>query len=271
MMIFFQTNPTTIFVFLISLILSSHHFSTALNSEADAHETPFSYIEGSGTGPKEWGQLDPQWKACGNGARQSPIDIEQVQVSPNLGELERQYNPAPSVLVNSGHAIAVQWKQDVGKIIINGADYKLQQCHWHSPSEHTINGSRYDLEIHVVHQSSSGKFAVVGILYKYGCPDPFLAKLYDQVKSIGKGEEKDLGTINPEDLNFNSKEYYRYDGSLTTPPCTEGVTWTIFKEVKTASKEQVDALKAVVDEGFQSNARPTQQANGRLDQLYSPI
>ncbi|XP_059462821.1 alpha carbonic anhydrase 4-like [Corylus avellana] len=268
MMIFFQTNPTAIFVFLISLILSSHHLSTASDSEADAHDTPFSYIEGSGTGPEDWGQLNiPLWIACGNGTMQSPIDIQQVQGSA-LGELETDYKPAPAKLVNKGHDIAVEWTQDAGKITINGTDYQLLKVHWHSPSEHTFNGTRYDLEIHVVHQSSSGNYAVVGILYKNGSSDPFLEELHDQIKLIGEQKIIDLGNIDPEDIDFDSEEYYRYEGSLTTPPCTERVTWTIFKEVKTVSKEQVDALKAAVDKGFQSNARPTQQANGRVPDQY---
>ncbi|XP_059427968.1 alpha carbonic anhydrase 4-like isoform X2 [Corylus avellana] len=270
MMIFFQTNPTTIFVFLISLILSSHHFSTALDSEVDA-ETRFSYIEGSPTGPENWGQLNyPLWIACGNGTMQSPIDIQQVQVSPTLGELKRHYKPAPAVLVNNGYDIAVEWTQDAGKITINGTDYKLQECHWHSPSEHTFNGTRYDLEIHVVHNSSTGKIAVVGILYNYGLPDPFLERLYPKITSIGSGEERNLGMVNPEEIIFDSKEYYRYNGSLTTPPCTENVTWTIFKKVKMVSKIQVNALREAVDEGFEENARPTQQSGGIAVEFYTP-
>ncbi|KAE8098733.1 hypothetical protein FH972_016774 [Carpinus fangiana] len=211
-----MANPTAIFVFLISLILLSHNFSTALDS--GDNETQFNYIEGSDIGPEDWGTLNPpKWIACGNGTMQSPIDIQQVQNSSTLEELEMDYESANATLVNSGHDIAVVWTQDAGKITINGTDYKLLKCHWHSPSEHTFNGTSYDLEIHVVHKSSSGKFAVVGILYKNGSSDdPFLSK------------------------------------------------------VKTVSREQVEALKAAVDNGSHSNARPTQQANGRLEQLYSP-
>ncbi|XP_059427970.1 alpha carbonic anhydrase 4-like isoform X2 [Corylus avellana] len=217
MMIFFQTNPTTIFVLLLSLILSSHHFSTALESEVD-DEIPYTYTEGSGKGPKKWGQIDPHWKVCGNGKMQSPIDIldKRVQVFPTLGKLKRDYKPAPAVVMNRGHDIAVKWKQDAGKININGTNYKLQQCHWHSPSEHTFNGSRYDLELHVVHKSSSGKFAVVGIVYKYGHPDPFLSK------------------------------------------------------VRTVSREQVHALREAVHDGFEENARPTQQSGGIGVEFYTP-
>ncbi|XP_062149100.1 alpha carbonic anhydrase 4-like [Alnus glutinosa] len=272
MICFLQTNPTAIFVFLTSLILSSHHFSTALESEVD-DEFPFTYTEGTGKGPMEWGQIDPHWKVCGNGKMQSPIDLldKRVQVFPTLGKLKRDYKPAPAVVMNRGHDIAVKWKQDAGKININGTNYKLLQCHWHSPSEHTFNGSRYDLELHVVHKSSSGKIAVVGIVYKYGHPDPFLSKLFHHIKSVGREEERDLGIINPGVIKFGSRKYYRYIGSLTVPPCTEGIIWTIVKKVRTVSREQVHALREAVHDGFEANARPTQQSGGITTvELYAP-
>ncbi|XP_050245725.1 alpha carbonic anhydrase 4-like isoform X1 [Quercus robur] len=271
-MIFFHINPITIFLFLTSLILSSHpyNFSAASDSEVD-DEIPFTYTEGTGKGPKKWGQIDPRWKACGNGKKQSPIDLlnRRVQVFPSLGKLKRDYQPAPAVVKNRGHDITVMWKGDAGKININGTDYKLLQFHWHSPSEHTFNGSRYDLELHIVHLSSSGEIAVVGIVYKYGRPDPLLSKLFHHIKSVGK-EERDLGIFNPGAIKFGSRKYYRYIGSLTVPPCTEGVIWTIVKKVRTVSREQVRALREAVHDGFEANARPTQRSGDIAVEFYTP-
>ncbi|KAF8398326.1 hypothetical protein HHK36_017253 [Tetracentron sinense] len=203
---------------------------------------------------------------------QSPIDLlnSKVQVLPSLGELKMDYKPAPATLKNRGHDITVKWKGDAGKISINGTDYRLLQCHWHTPSEHTFNGSRYNLELHIVHLRSDGEIgAVIGITYTYGRPDPFLAMLIPSLSSLGT-EEKDLGIINPGNIEFGSREYYRYIGSLTVPPCSEGVIWTIVKKVGTASREQVRALREAVNDGFEANARPIQKLNGRTVYLYTP-
>ncbi|KAI8562357.1 hypothetical protein RHMOL_Rhmol03G0030000 [Rhododendron molle] len=272
----FSNNPSC----LISLsftffILSSYTlFSICNASESEVEtedETPFTYLEGTGKGPRKWGQINPHWQVCDKGKLQSPIDLldQRVQVIPNLARLKRDYNPAPATVKNRGHDVTVRWKEDAGKIIINGTDFKLLQCHWHSPSEHTFNGTRYNLEFHVIHLSSNGTIAVIGITYKYGRPDPFLAKLLSHIGSIGK-EEKDIGIVNPGDIKFGSRKYYRYIGSLTVPPCTEGVIWTIVKKVRTVSREQVRALRDVVHDGFEANARPTQQLEGRPILLYNP-
>nr|KYP52001.1 hypothetical protein KK1_026078 [Cajanus cajan] len=152
----------------------------------------------------------------------------------------------------------LHWTGYAGQLNINGTYYKLLQCHWHSPSEHTLNGSKFDLELHAVHQNSKGEIAVIGIWYKIGLPDPLLSK------------EIDLGVINPGDIKFGSRKYYRYIGSLTTPPCTEGVIWTIVKKVRTVSREQLRALKEAVHRGYEKNARPTQELDGRQIWLYTP-
>ncbi|KAJ4824641.1 hypothetical protein Tsubulata_020475 [Turnera subulata] len=258
------------FLLFVSLILASLANCIALVSEPD-DETPFTYVEGTGKGPKRWGHINPHWKKCDNGRMQSPIDLldRRVQDFPNLGMLRRDYKPAPAAIKNRGHDIEVMWKGDAGKIIINGTDYKLRQCHWHSPSEHTFNGSRYELEVHMVHSSSKGEIAVIGIVYKYGRPDPFLSRLLHHVSSVGK-EERDLGIVNPWDIRFGSRKYYRYIGSLTVPPCTEGVLWTIVKKVRTVTREQVRALRDAVHDGYEANARPTQPLKGRPVYVYRP-
>ncbi|KAF7148787.1 hypothetical protein RHSIM_Rhsim03G0029300 [Rhododendron simsii] len=285
-MVVYGNNPSCLIsLFFTFFILSSHtHFSICNASESeDEDETPFAYLEGTGKGPKKWGQINPLWQVCEKGKLQSPIDFldQRVQVVRDLGELNRDYNPAHATIKNRGHDVTVRWKEDAGKIIINGTHFKLLRCHWHSPSEHTFNGTRYNLELHVIHMSSNGTIAVIGITYKYGPPDPFLAKLSSYMSSIGK-EEKDIGIVNPDDIKFGSRKYYRYIGSLTTPPCTEGVIWTIVEKVRTVSREQVQALRDAVDDvnfqwgfgfifqGFEANARPTQQLGGRPILLYDP-
>ncbi|XWS66307.1 hypothetical protein CRYUN_Cryun05aG0188400 [Craigia yunnanensis] len=209
----------------------------------------FNYDEGSGKGPSNWGSLKQEWQTCGTGKSQSPIDIPvgSTLISPSLGDLQRSYASRYAVLKNREHDIAVLWKGDAGKININGTDFKLLQCHWHSPSEHTFGGIRHDLEIHIVHQNAQNEIAVVSMVFQIGQADPFLSALLSSIRCVGGGE-KELGNINPVDIGFVGRKYYRYTGSLTTPPCTEGVVWTVFQEVKTASTEQVQALKDALAE-----------------------
>nr|CAD1826222.1 unnamed protein product [Ananas comosus var. bracteatus] len=166
----------------------------------------------------------------------------------------------------------LQWEADAGALWINGTKYDLKQLHWHSPSEHAINGQRYFLEMHMVHQSADQKIAVVGILYRTGRPDPFIAGLKPYIKKIAnthEAEEK-VGVVDPSSLKRGGRSYYRYMGSLTTPPCTEGVVWTIIKKVRTVSKEQVHLLREAVNDGFEMNARPIQKINDRIVSLYQP-
>ncbi|KAK8575649.1 hypothetical protein V6N13_033104 [Hibiscus sabdariffa] len=213
-------------------------------------------------GPSRWGMLKPEWGNCSAGREQSPIDIGTVQVSSQLGDLQRNYSSAQAVLRNRTTDVAVVFIGDAGSITINGIVYKAVNCHWHSPSEHTFNGTRYPLEIHIVHLSDRNETAVVGILYRYGLPDPFITSIFPAI-SILRREDIPLGTINPESIGIPGLSYYRYNGSLTTPPCSENVTWTVFKEIKTVTPLGVEALRNVLPPQNRNNSRPTQPLNGR--------
>ncbi|CAN0890537.1 Alpha carbonic anhydrase 4 [Linum grandiflorum] len=167
---------------------------------------------------------------------------------------------------------SVTWKGDAGKVRINGRNYMLEECHWHTPSEHTFDGSRYDMELHLVHKSSQNETAVIGIVYKYGRPDPFLSGLIHHIKKIKGRKEIEAGIVNPAKAvrKYKKGKYYRYIGSLTTPPCTQGVVWTLVKKVRTVSRTQVKTLQDAVYKGFDNNARPIQESNGRPIHLYNP-
>ncbi|KAL2481342.1 Alpha carbonic anhydrase 7 [Abeliophyllum distichum] len=168
----------------------------------------------------------------------------------------------------------VSWNGDAGSIFINGTEYHLQEVHWHTPSEHTINGIRYDMELHMVHKSSDlnvqNRTAVIGVLYKIGRLDEFLSKLNESISSLidKKGEERDLGIIDPNDIQAESQSYYRYMGSLTTPPCDEGVIWSVNTKVKNVSRNQINLLKEAVLDYAKENARPLQPRNNRDIDLY---
>ncbi|XXG50535.1 hypothetical protein AAC387_Pa02g4527 [Persea americana] len=234
-------------------------------------EHPFDYSRGSGRGPERWGRINPEWKICNAGLMQSPVDLldKRVEIMPELGRLRRNYKPALATLTNRGHDIMLKWKQEAGTITVDGVKFHLTQCHWHSPSEHSFNGSRYQLELHMVHESRRGDIAVVGSIYKYGKPDPFLSKLIPHIRDLEE-DEKDVGIVNPRETKIGARRYFRYMGSLTVPPCTEGVIWTIANKVLTVSREQVSALREAVHDGFEANARPVQSHNDRTVMFYNP-
>ncbi|XVF46303.1 hypothetical protein PTKIN_Ptkin03bG0017000 [Pterospermum kingtungense] len=258
------------FVFFIVLVL---HSWPATSQEVE-DESEFDYNKNGEKGPSKWGEINPDWAACGNGTMQSPIDMsnERVKIVSHLGRLKRSYEPSNATLKNRGHDMMLSWEGGAGAIEINGTEYVLNQCHWHSPSEHTINGRVYDLEVHLVHESADGKVAVIGIMYKIGRPDSFLASLADHLAAITDITEgqAEVGVIDPRDIKFGSRKYYRYLGSLTIPPCTENVVWTMLRKVRTVTREQVRLLRVAVHDSSDTNARPLQPINKRLIQLFRP-
>ncbi|KAK6942588.1 Alpha carbonic anhydrase domain, partial [Dillenia turbinata] len=237
------------------------------------HAVHFGY-SGS-VGPQKWGSLSPSYAAC-DGKSQSPVNIVQKQavLNKNLKPLTRSYAPVNATLRNHGTAIDVKYETSPGWVTVWGKKYLLAQMHWHSPSEHTIDGQSYPLELHLVHKASDGNITVIGILYKYGDSDPIVEKLEKGLKKLAKEGKKHeepqipLGVIDTKQLKRNTRKYYRYAGSLTTPPCSEIVTWNLLGKVRTVSKRQVELLKAPLKREFQKNARPTQPLNGRKIELF---
>ncbi|KAG8367867.1 hypothetical protein BUALT_Bualt16G0117300 [Buddleja alternifolia] len=257
--------------FITCLIFTWMFFAINANENEVSNEHPFNYLGRTNKGPENWAQIKPEWETCGTGKFQSPIDIfdHEVEILPSLGKLNKTYKPAPAAIRNRGHDIMVEWRGDAGGLIINGSEYKLLQCHWHTPSEHTLNGQSLKMELHMVHNNSQGEIAVVGILYKLGHPDPFLEKFLEHMNSA-TNEGTDLGVVDPWEIKFGSRKYFRYFGSLTVPPCTEGIVWTIIKKVRTVSIEQIRALRNAVHDGFEENSRPTQDLKGRTVYMYHP-
>ncbi|CAN8252997.1 unnamed protein product [Cochlearia groenlandica] len=239
-------------------------------------ETEFSYGLKGKTGPAKWGTIKAEWKLCGKGKMQSPIDVKDknVIVTNRLGSLRSQYIVSNTTIKNRGHDIMLKFKGGNGGIgvTIGGTKYKLHQLHWHSPSEHAINGKRYALEQHMVHESKSGSYAVVAFFYNVGPPDPFLLSLEKHLKNVTDTHEaeRDVGRTDPKKLIFESKEYYRYTGSLTTPPCSENVIWSISKQVRTVTSQQVKLLRVAVHDASNTNARPLQPINKRVVHLNKP-
>ncbi|CAN6580974.1 unnamed protein product [Malus baccata var. baccata] len=249
-----MTFPPTIQITFRLFVYFKNMFPPILANSHVYQEIEFDYRGGSEKGPQHWGELKKEWTACKDGKSQSPIDLMEdgaTKVIPTFRDLTMHHKPSGATLKNEGHYIALEWEGDAGSIQINGTNYFLKQCHWHTPSEHTINGIRYDLELHMVHRSADkNSVAVIAFLYQVGPPNPFLLKVSKDILSVIGTKEKHLGVINPSEIKWPSLRFYRYVGSLTTPPCTEAVIWT-------------------VNEGYAvMNARPLQPANDRGIKLY---
>lgn len=244
---------TSLTLFLTLAILS---FCGCTTTEKK-HDAPHWGYSGH-TGPAHWGELSPDFILAKTGKQQSPIDIRNAQSA--RGILQIDYNPTTLEIVNNGHAIQLNYKK--GSFLkMDGATYELKQFHIHSPSEHTVNGEYFDMEIHLVHISDAGKIAVAGVLFKQGKKNVFLEKFWKMLPET-PGErilDKTLN-LNAADVLPANKTYYAYDGSLTTPPCSEGVKWYVLSEPAEISAEQLAEFQKL----YKGNFRPVQPLNGRI-------
>ncbi|PSS23583.1 Alpha carbonic anhydrase [Actinidia chinensis var. chinensis] len=251
-----------------------------LHTNAANEESPypkFGYV--GDIGPEKWGSLHPEFATCSGGKLQSPIDIvtDKAVLNKQWKPLKRDYHPVNATLVNAGKNIEMQFG-NAGVLSLDDKNYTLVQMHWHTPSEHTLDGVVSDAELHLVHKASDGSLTVIAILYKIGDADPLLAKVQKQLVELAKEQcESDeeaqipVGSFPVSKLRRNTRKYYRYIGSLTTPPCTENVIFNIFTKVRSMSKQQVEALKAPLSSTYKSNARPVQPLNGRQVELFDEL
>ncbi len=207
--------------------------------------------EGEG-GPAHWGHLSHDFETCSTGKSQSPIDISDAVKTDE--DIKLHYTKSPLRIINNGHTIQVNI--DKGSYAeINGKKYDLLQFHFHTPSEHTVKGEAFPMEVHLVHKSSDGKLAVIGVMLKEGKKNTIIQSVWD---NLPKEEEKDKlvkgVSISADELLPTVRKYYNYSGSLTTPPCTEGVDWNVMVNPVEMSREQVEKFKTF----YEMNARPVQ-------------
>jgi len=233
---------------------------------AASHEGPHWGYEGD-TGPANWGTLSAEWSPCGDGKNQSPINIDQT-VRADLPEMKAKFPPTSLRIIhtthvadeiNNGHTIQINYT-DGDVLTIGDEQFKLVQYHFHAPSEHTVKGQHHAMEMHMVHASTTGKLAVIGVFIDEGTHnaafDPILSNL-----PATNGSETHIENVMVDVNQFlpSNVESYRYDGSLTTPPCSEDVKWIVMTTPIQTSAEQIAAFRAIMND----NNRPVQPPNGR--------
>jgi carbonic anhydrase len=219
-------------------------------------------------GPASWGKLSPDFGACTAGRSQSPIDIGKTK-SASLPELRAAFRPAELKIahhehhadaINNGHTIQVNYTEG-DKLTVGDATYELVQYHFHSPSEHTIRGKHSPMEMHLVHKSASGDLAVVGVLIEEGAHNAAFDPVWSNLpKAKGVESHFEHVKVNVDDLLPKTRTTWRYDGSLTTPPCSEGVKWLVMTTPIRLSPAQIRSFTELVN----GNNRPVQPLNGRV-------
>ena len=209
-------------------------------------------------GPEHWGALAEEFDICSRGQNQSPIDLV-AQIDTELPPLDFDYSQAGQLIEeNTGHSIQ-EVVRPGNKVSLMGRTFELKQFHFHSPSEHTVDGRHFPMEVHFVHQDESGSLLVVGVMFEEGEHNPVMAELPSFRKARGEGPSKEPLDYN--ELVVGRDNYFLYNGSLTTPPCTEGVQWIVMKEPIIASSDQIQHFHDLL--GFDNN-RPVQPRNARV-------
>ncbi|MBJ7313233.1 carbonic anhydrase [Rugamonas sp. CCM 8940] len=235
--------------------LAYAHPTLSADKPHDAKPAHWSY---SGHGdPAHWSELQPDFASCKLGKEQSPIDIRDAAKA-ELPALGFSYAAGRAEVVNNGHTIQVN-VGDGNSAKLGGADYKLLQFHFHTPSEEKVNGKAYPLVAHMVHKNAEGKLAVVAVLFSEGKENPLLKKVFAKMPRQADGKAELAEPLNPADLLPAAQGYYAFMGSLTTPPCSEGVRWQVLKQPLEISKDQLATFRKL----YPMNARPVQALNGR--------
>jgi carbonic anhydrase len=210
-------------------------------------------------GPAHWGDLNAEFATCKQGQAQSPINIGRRQPA-SLGPLRVRYRPTGLELVNNGHTVQVNVEPG-SSLTVEGKEYELKQFHFHTPSEHTLLGRPLPLEIHFVHQAQDGALAVIGVFGQNSYrAHPALDRIWAHLPTK-KGDRNTAGglRLNPVTLLPDRHDYVAYDGSLTTPPCSEGVRWIVLQTPLRTTRQQIRFFSHLIGD----NARPAQPLNGR--------
>ncbi len=212
--------------------------------------------------PEHWGELSDNYKACSMGKNQTPINISSTYASTVKHNIDIDYKVSPKNIVFNGHTVQVNTKDDSDYLVLDNQKFFLRQFHFHTPSENQIEGKSYPIELHFVNADAEGQLTVLAVMFEVGQANSEWNKLWLDL-SNKENDAKDLThSVDLEKLLPKKREYYRFSGSLTTPPCSEGVNWIVLKQPLTISPEQLKQFKATLKD--EANNRPLQPVNGRI-------
>ncbi len=228
----------------------------AARKPAPVHPDHWSYL-GEG-GPDHWGQMKSEFSLCSSGKRQSPIDIRDG-IAVQLDPVRFSYQASNFRVIDTGHTVQVNVAAG-NRIEVMGRQFELQQFHFHRPSEERIDGRQFDMVAHLVHKDAEGKLAVVAVLLDRGSVQPLIQKVWNNLPLEKNEELAAQSTIDLNELLPADRRYYTYMGSLTTPPCSEGVLWMVMKTPVSIAPEQIGVFSRL----YPMNARPIQSAGGRM-------
>ena len=235
---------------------SDGHGAAASAADAEEQHGTVHWAYTGSEGPATWGDLSPDFATCGSGVNQSPINLASG-TAVTRGDIVFHYGSSALTVINNGHTIQANVEHG-STIIVGGASYELAQFHFHSPSEHTVNGTYFELEMHLVYVGAHGELAVVGVLFDAGATSAMLAPVWSvlphDTASAGHVAQFDLRS-----LVSASGTLFRYSGSLTTPPCSEGVRWMLYQAPQSVSGGQIAAFQEIIS----ANNRPVQPLNAR--------
>ena len=241
-------------------VLSGHAAPEAHAAAGDEHAEPHWEHEGD-NGPQNWAKLKPEFSTCATGKRQSPVHILETDTVPGPAEvLKFDYQPSGGSVVNNGHTVQVDLAGN-NTLYVRGSAYKLIQFHFHHPAEERVNYKGFSMVAHLVHKNEEGQLAVVAVLIDPGAANPLIEQVWTRMPLDVKDRVGlPAGLIDMNQLLPMDQRYYQFIGSLTTPPCTEGVLWLVMKQPMTVSRDQLKLFTKL----YPMNARPVQALNGRL-------
>ena len=209
-------------------------------------------------GPENWARLTPEFGAC-DGRNQSPVNLTGF-VEAELAPIAMAYQAGGNEMLNNGHTIQVNYGAG-SSITVDGVGYELKQFHFHAPSENHIDGASYPMEAHLVHADRDGNLAVIAVMFEEGAENAALTGIWPSMPANAGDKQALASAFDVSSLLPENRDYYRFNGSLTTPPCTEGVRWLVMKAPVSASKDQIEAFKHVM---HHPNNRPVQPVNARV-------
>lgn len=241
-----MNKPIVLTTLVVSLLASTNSIASEWSYSGD-------------TGPTKWAQLSNEFSTCDSGKNQSPIDLSSMTEA-KLAPLVMEYKNGGKEVIYNGHTVQVNYEKG-SYLKLDDKSFELKQFHFHTPSENNIKGESFPMEVHLVHSSAKGELAVVAVMFEMGDENPALAGPWSKLP-LNKGETALLDPkFNAKSLVPISQEYYRFNGSLTTPPCSEGVRWVVMKSMSEVSQPQV---KLFLETLKHTNNRPIQATNARL-------